>query len=316
MQEVEISILIPTCGRPEALGICLNAVAESLSRVADAKCEVVVGNDGPPRDLEQLPAQIYGVDIVIIQSPRRGPAANRNALAEHAKGEILVFLDDDCVSKPDLIPQYVRISRAEPQVQVFEGKISPDRKARFAHEECPVNEVGGFLWSANMAVRRTAFMALGGFDEDYPYAAMEDVDFRTRAAKAGFTIRWCPEAAVCHPLEVRLDRKRQLKHRYSVLLFLNKHPYKLESVRTGCSTAAVVRHVKKRIFDRQWLQPLRAYRALAGEVYSTFVMHRIVKRPETISSELAAVRDQLKTTTSPTSNLNSSLRNQADNDVS
>lgn len=293
MRGVDVSVLVPTCNRPDGLRMCLAAVAQSLSLVTDAKCEVIIGNDGDPQEVQQLTEQPSGVDIFQIQGPRRGPAANRNTLAKHASGVLLVFIDDDCVPKPDLISQYLSRSRAEPYVQVFEGKIIADRPARFAYEESPVNEVGGYLWSANMAVRRTAFMDLGGFDEDFPYAAMEDVDFRARAARAAFKMRWCPEAVVCHPLEVRADWRRRLKTRYSVLLFLNKHPDRLESVRLECSARAALRQVKRRVFDRRWIQPLRAYSALADDLYSTFLMHRILRQPKTIPSEIAVLRRRL-----------------------
>ncbi len=52
---------------------------------------------------------------------------------------------------------------------------------------------------ADLALGREAWDALGGFDERYPYAHMEDADLRIRLLKAGYMIRFIPTAEIDHP---------------------------------------------------------------------------------------------------------------------
>jgi GT2 family glycosyltransferase len=66
-------------------------------------------------------------------------------------------------------------------------------------EEHVENASGGVLWSCNLAVRRTAFEQLGGFDEDFLEAGGEDMEFAWRVARAGLRVRFAPEALVHHP---------------------------------------------------------------------------------------------------------------------
>ena len=72
------------------------------------------------------------------------------------------------------------------------GLDSPRRTA-------PVNLDGGKLWSCNFAIRRAHMERVGGFDERYPYAHMEDADLQARLLKSGFMIRFVAGAEVDHP---------------------------------------------------------------------------------------------------------------------
>jgi len=63
----------------------------------------------------------------------------------------------------------------------------------------PVNERGGYWWSCNLALRHTAFAALGGFNERFRVPHMEDTDLRERAFAAKLPWRFAPDAVVDHP---------------------------------------------------------------------------------------------------------------------
>jgi hypothetical protein len=82
---------------------------------------------------------------------------------------------------------------------VFEGRTYADRPQRSLDETAPVNETGGMLWSCNLAVRRDVFESLGRFQERFPYATVEDMEFRLRMEKAEIQTKFVPSAAVCHP---------------------------------------------------------------------------------------------------------------------
>jgi GT2 family glycosyltransferase len=66
-------------------------------------------------------------------------------------------------------------------------------------EFAPVNETGGWLWSCNMMFHRDVFQRIGGFDESFPSAHMEDVDLRERLRAAEIAFRFVPGAQIQHP---------------------------------------------------------------------------------------------------------------------
>jgi GT2 family glycosyltransferase len=91
-------------------------------------------------------------------------------------------------------------------------------------QTAPENLVGGTLWSCNFAVKRSAFAAIGGFDERYPLAHMEDVDMRDRILAAGHRIQFVPGASVDHPpRRLPFGTRLARMHRAGVL-YMVLHP--------------------------------------------------------------------------------------------
>ncbi|MGA2053571.1 MAG: glycosyltransferase, partial [Opitutales bacterium] len=133
--------------------------------------------------------------------PRRGPAANRNHGARLARAEWLAFTDDDCLPDPGWLAGFARALASESvsPPDVLEGRTYADRPRRSLAERSPINTHGGYLWSCNFAVRASVFVSLGGFNEGFPYAAMEDVDFARRLRAAGAREQFVEAAGVRHP---------------------------------------------------------------------------------------------------------------------
>jgi len=89
-----ISVVIPTCDRPETLRVVMDRLAPGAQRLDAAQYEIIVSDDG-----RRIPAaQTLGAShpwARVVQGPRRGPAANRNAGAAAARGDWIAFTDDD-----------------------------------------------------------------------------------------------------------------------------------------------------------------------------------------------------------------------------
>lgn len=192
-----ISIVIPTYKRNEQLAECLSLLAPEVQQVAPETYEVLVADDAPDGQARQLINDRFPW-VQWIKGPGRGPAANRNHGARHAKGDWLLFTDDDCLPDRGWLRSYQQaIAAGDSAVQVYEGKTVADRPQRRYDEESPVNEKGGNLWSCNFAVSRLFFEQLNGFDERFSFA-MEDVDFHLRASQQTKII-FLGEALVVHP---------------------------------------------------------------------------------------------------------------------
>ena len=202
MTPPRFSLVIPTCDRPEALALCLGKLGAAEQRVAADFFEIIVTDDGRTRQAsEVLAGRFPGVRWTM--GPRRGPAANRNHGASLAGGDVLVFLDDDCLPEPGLLAEYARFLALDgegAEVGAIEGRIAAERPRRRLDEEAPVNETGGLFWSCNVAVRTEVFRRVRGFDERFPHAAMEDVELRERLRRNGVKIVFLRDALVVHPL--------------------------------------------------------------------------------------------------------------------
>jgi GT2 family glycosyltransferase len=110
----------------------------------------------------------------------------------------LLFLDDDCIPEPGWADAFLR-SAGSGRFDVIEGKTFCPDPSDDPFEERVENLFGGLLWSCNLAIRRDAFEALGGFDEEFLEAGGEDMEFAWRIRKAGLRVGFEPGAAVAHP---------------------------------------------------------------------------------------------------------------------
>jgi GT2 family glycosyltransferase len=214
-----VAVIIPTRNRHELLKQCLSQLVPEVG--AHPNCSIVVSDDGDSSiTREVLDGELAIVQV--IQGPRRGPSANRNCGAEHATAELLIFLDDDCIPDRNLISNYQDAAMRNPGIGVFEGRISATGEAGSFADAIPANETGGYLWSCNFAIRRELFVKIHGFDERYPFAAMEDVDFHLRVKKHS-EVLFLPNARVWHEPERRPGWRIVQHHSLSVVLFLHLH---------------------------------------------------------------------------------------------
>ena len=190
-----ISVVVPTCGRPDLLARCLDRLAPGVQTLPADDYEVIVTDDARQSCEEWLreryPWAIWNA------GPRRGPAANRNSGARRARGNWIAFIDDDCLPSIKWLAAYA--AALTDDCQVYEGRTTCEAGVTSPLYTSPVNLTGGYLWSCNMLVQTDTFAHLGGFDEHYPYPYLEDVDFRERLVASGREFRFFPEAVVDHP---------------------------------------------------------------------------------------------------------------------
>jgi GT2 family glycosyltransferase len=219
---MRLSIVIPTCHRNESLARCLDALAPGVQTLEPEFYELIITDDGSAANAKEMVKSNYSW-ATWVEGPKRGPAANRNHGAAQAKHEWLVFTDDDCVPCQNYLEVFwVRAGNCK--APVLEGKTCPLGTRLRVDSVCPINESGGFLWSCNFAIKRDVFLKVGGFDDNFPAAGMEDVDLRTRLLKMPVDIEFLPGALVLHPWTQHKGFRYQVLHSQSVLYFQSKHP--------------------------------------------------------------------------------------------
>lgn len=226
-----LSVIIPTYNRNDLLALCLDRLDPSRQTLNSDQYEVIITDDGKNQQAKQLIKENYPW-AKWVAGPQKGPAANRNYGAKNAKGEWLIFIDDDCLPTKQILEVYHHALSNYQHILVFEGCIKADREQRSLAEESPVNETGGYLWSCNFMINKKLFLNdLYGFDEKFPYAAMEDVDLDYRINQNNIKKSFLKDALVIHPWRIQKHMYQITMKRFiSTLYFLKKHPEKKKEI--------------------------------------------------------------------------------------
>ena len=114
-----VSVIIPVMDRAAELRRCLESVARL--QYPKEKLEVVVVDDGSSDDGPGV-ARSLGARVISSGGRGRGPAAARNRGASAARGEILAFLDSDCVASEQWLADLVE-GFADPGVAAVGGRV-------------------------------------------------------------------------------------------------------------------------------------------------------------------------------------------------
>jgi glycosyltransferase involved in cell wall biosynthesis len=136
--------------------------------------EVIVADDGSTDGLEGA-LEPYRDRINLLRLPHAGVAATRNAACRHATSEFVLFLDADDLILPGKLDAVSRLSEEQPELDVLCTDIWFEREGRrvgrFAEANAfppPAEQRRTILercFVAQVALRRTRLLALGGFDE-------------------------------------------------------------------------------------------------------------------------------------------------------
>lgn len=184
-------MVIPTRNRIESLR---RAVAAVRAQDAAFDWELVVVDDGsePP-----VPADVVeGLPGRIVRGPGRGPGRARNLGIEQARGEVVVFTDDDTEPEPTWLRAAVERLGQEPAAVAVEGPVSSPAWDPL-REHSLASETPGNYWTCNIAYRRDALERLGGFDETFGLPHCEDLDLAYRAMEQG-EIAFAPDMRIVH----------------------------------------------------------------------------------------------------------------------
>jgi glycosyltransferase involved in cell wall biosynthesis len=227
MNELAVSVIVPTRNRPEALRQCLAALAAQDMPLT--QFEVLICDDGSEEDVRTVAeqAQQGGLQVRYLRQPPRGPATARNLGIRNAQAEIIAMTDSDTLPDRAWLRNLVETINAHPEAVGVEGKVYAENVGDFGPlGEGPTNLSGGVFLTCNCAYRREALFQAGGFDESFPYPAYEDTDLAARAGQLG-SILWQPNAIVLHPqrpLTLRAVWKK-LHHWEYILLMGYRYGY-------------------------------------------------------------------------------------------
>lgn len=209
------SLIIITLRRPALLRQTLAA----LRRQTRPLDEIVVVDNGPDAETE---AAAREAGARYFPEARRGYGSARNRGLAEAHGDVLYFLDDDCVAGPDWAERlYDALSTGRADLACG-SRVSARRglaaTLEYLSTDGPVLSPklpagpAPFLSTSNLIFRREVVDRAGGFDEKL--AMCEDRDFTARARAAGFRLRFEPAARVTHysSVERAADYFARMRH--------------------------------------------------------------------------------------------------------
>lgn len=179
-----VAVVIPTIGR-ESLGRLLTALYHGRGPRPDA---VIIVDDRPDAGTP-LSLPHNDLPMTVLPSGGRGPAAARNVGWRASAAEWICFVDDDVVTGEDWPAQLAAdLEAADASVVGIEARISVPAPAgrRATDDERRTTQLAASTWiTADLAYRRSALVACGGFDERFPRAYREDADIALRVLHNG-----------------------------------------------------------------------------------------------------------------------------------
>lgn len=197
-----ISVIIPVYNGAALLPDCLDHIERG--RVAPE--QIIVVDDGSTDGSAEV-AAARGASVLSCPE-RSGPARARNIGARAARGDVVLFLDADVLAADDVVARVQQAFEDTPDLDAVIGSYdeapsSAGFVSRFRNLlHCFVHHQGrkkaSTFWSGCGAIRRTVFLAAGGFDETYERPAIEDIELGYRLVAAGHSITLDPEISVKH----------------------------------------------------------------------------------------------------------------------
>jgi glycosyltransferase involved in cell wall biosynthesis len=156
----------------------------------------------------------------------RGIGIKRNVGSGISQGDILAFIDDDCIPAPGWIGQGLLYLDNNKESAGCEGRTVLELGAIAAPvAEFKRLEKAGFRTN-NIFYRKSVFESAGGFDERFTFQR-EDADLAFSVLSLGHTIGYCPEAMVTHRMRSNENwdlLKNCVNRRFDPLLY-KKHPF-------------------------------------------------------------------------------------------
>lgn len=235
-----VSVVIPAYNEHDNIQACIDSLKAQTFPLKNYEI-IVVDNNSTDNTLEI----VKNLGVIHTVEYEKGPAAAKNAGIPLAKGNIIAFIDGDCVATKDWIKNIVS-GFAESDVGCVAGSITAMeddnlsplerfliKKGHLSQAQHIENSFLPFAATANAAYRQKVFDKVGLFDEELLIGEDADLSWRMQLF-TNYKVRYIPEAAVFHPYESKARElfRQKRRHAYgSVMLYKKYRKYRQEEVK-------------------------------------------------------------------------------------
>lgn len=198
-----VAVIVPAYNAEATIGPCLEAIRAAL-RPGD---ELIVYDDGATDNTNAM-AKAAGARILRNEGSPKGPGFGRNAAANAAASDLLLFVDADVVIASDVLDLLAEEIVSTGAIAAFGSYDDHPRSDRytslyanlrhhFVHQNGP-SEATTF-WSGIGMIDRKTFLAFGGYDTAlFAHPSIEDVELGVRLKSKGHRIRLVHQAFGTH----------------------------------------------------------------------------------------------------------------------
>jgi GT2 family glycosyltransferase/glycosyltransferase involved in cell wall biosynthesis len=210
-----VSIIVPVHNEWEYTHRCLKAV---LTHTGRYDYEVIVADDASTDVTKTAEAVLENV-LILRDGIRRGFLENSNHAAQHARGDYLLFLNNDTVVQPGWLEALLTAADSAPDIGIVGSRLV-DERGTVLEAGCIVYRDGtpknygrgtrpgmpetnylkevDYVSGACLLVRALLWRELGGFDHRYSPGYFEDADLAFSAREAGMRVLYQPRSTVVH----------------------------------------------------------------------------------------------------------------------
>lgn len=211
----KVSIVIPVYNEFDYTYGCIKSLVEKIKNVS---YEIIVGDDESTDDTKNIKRFIKNIKVNKNHS-EHGFLMNCNRAAKLAKGDYIVFLNNDTLVMDEWLESLVSLIESDEKIGMVGSKlIYPDGR---------LQEAGGIIWKdasawnygryqdpnmpefnyvretdyisgASIMIRRDLWEEIGGFDERFIPAYCEDSDLAFEVRKHGYKVMYQPKSVVVH----------------------------------------------------------------------------------------------------------------------
>ena len=232
-----ISVIIPAYNAEELIALCLTSLLNQTYQSIDiSEYEIIVVDDGSTDSTAEVVRDFENVRL--IQQDNQGPAAARNEGAKHARGDIILFTDSDCVPEKNWIEEMLRPFKNDPEIVGVKGAYKTKQKelaARFVQVEyedkydlLKKHRYIDFIDTYSAGFKKKVFWEFNGYDTSFPVACAEDVELSFRMFAKGLKMVFNPKVIVYHkhPTSFKEYFRKKYKFAYWRMLAVKKNPGK------------------------------------------------------------------------------------------
>jgi glycosyltransferase involved in cell wall biosynthesis len=252
----KVSVVIPTKNRSALLGEAVERIeSQTVSR---EHYEVIVidndSNDDTRTVLEQKAKTYRNFKFGVQEKP--GAAATRNAGLRLARGDLILFIDDDVQAEPSLVEAHLDTHQKNPNASVIGAVSMPwgdtsDPFLRYLRDHRILNPYTpskgridfSYYHTCNVSTPTQMLMNVSGFNENFDVYGMEDIELGYRLEKAGSRMVFAPDARAIHHrfpgYQDFVERSEQAG--YSLGHLIRLHPELKDRFVDSCRVA---RHLK------------------------------------------------------------------------